>query len=327
MAWNVYGGTFGGLGPGMGTGKATPGSMIPIGPAEETTAAIDRVLERAQTGAVGAQREYWRLVMDRPNWCFLCNAEQVKAEMEKPEAERGKVSPQPLLWRMNEKTMVGVFTSESAAMETHRQMHNATPEMKDSELPQAAILAMPVPEAIRWLLTIPADKVSDIVVNRRSNISVAHIGINLLPGLYEWATDRLPDSLWDAFIKSVQDANQPGAWSRLRRRFGSITTWWLPADPGGSHTPLVAMDGGTGYLVVATDADAASRAFQRVVGDAAKDMKPRIGPIERSKLLKLVDTISAEEKGPKQAVINPGGTPAVIALAELAKILREPIPA
>lgn len=326
MAWNVYGGSTGGVGGGFGRSGGA-GAVSPIGPSTETTAALDQLLERAQQGVVGAQREYWKLVMDRPNWCFLCNTEQVKAEMEKPESERGKVSPQPLLWRMNDKSMVGVFTSESAAMETHRQMQNAPADAKDSDLPPAAILTMPVPDAIRWLLTVPSDKASDVVINRRSNVTVAHMGIHLLPGLYEWATDRLPDGLWDAFIKSVQDANQPGPWTRLRRRFASIGNWWLPADPGGSNTPLVVLDGDKPYLIVATHAEAAARAYQRVVGEAAKDTPPRIGPVAREKLLKLIETIGAEEKGPKHLAVNPGGATAVVSIEDMIKILKEPVPA
>lgn len=321
MAWSVYGGGFGG---GKPSSPGAPTAVGPVGPAAETTAALDAVLERVRQGGIGAQGEYWKMVMDRPNWCFLCNADHIKAELEKHGGDQSKVQPQPLLWNINDKTMIGVFTSEAAAMETHRQIHNATPETKDSDLPPAAILTMPVPEAIRWLFNVPADKVSDVVINRRVNVNVAHIGIAMLPRLYEWSTDRLPDALWDGFVKSVQEANQTGAWARLQRRFGMIDPWWLPADPGGANTPLVAVDGEKSYLVLATHTEAAARAFQRVVGDAAKDMKPRIGPIQRDKLLKLIDTIGAEVNGPKHAVINPGGRPAVIALADLGKILRQP---
>jgi hypothetical protein len=327
MAWSVYGGTFGGLGSSFQKGGSGSGPVSPIGPATETTAALDLMLERSQKGVPGAQRDYWKLVLDRPNWCFLCNPEGMKTELEKPESERKPIAPQPLLWTLNEKVMIGAFTSEAAAMETHRQMQNATPEMKDSDLPPAAILTMPVVEAIRWLQTLPRDRVTDVVINRRANVNVAHIGLSTLPSLYEWAVDRMPDQLWDHFIKSVQETNQPGSWARLRRRFAQLNPWWLPADPGGANTPLVAIDGDKGYLVLGTHAEGASRAFQRVVGEAAKDMKPRIGPVSRDKLLLLIDTISAEPKGPKHAIINPGGNPAIIELAELAKVLREPVPA
>ncbi|MBL9118409.1 MAG: hypothetical protein JNL80_00675 [Phycisphaerae bacterium] len=327
MAWSVYGGSSGGS---MGTpnlGRNVPGLAGPIGASVDTTAALDRILNSAQSGAPGAQREYWRAVMDRPNWCFLCNADPVKAEIEKPEADRQQVAPQPLLWRINDKTMVGVFTSESAAMETHRQIHNATPETKDSDLPPAAILTMPVPDAIRWLLSIPADRVSDIVVNRRSNVNVAYQPIQSLPALYEWVLDRLPDGLWDGYIKSVQDANHSQAWARLGRRFSAIRTWWLPADPGGANMPLVAVDADKKYLVVATHSDAAVRAFQRVVGEAAKDARPRVGPVQRDKLAELIDALLVEPEGPRHAVVNPGGHPATIELVELVRLLRVPVPA
>lgn len=326
MAWSVYGGSSGGSTGNLNLGRNVPGLAGPIGAAADTTAALDRILGSAQAGVPGAQREYWRAVLDRPNWCFLCNADPVRAEIEKPEAERQQVAPQPLLWRINDKTMVGVFTSDSAAIETHRQINNATPEMKESDLPPAAILTMPVPDAIRWLLSIPAERVTDIVVNRRANVPVAHQPIRSLPALYEWALDRLPEALWDSFIKSVQEANHSQAWARLGRRFSSVRTWWLPADPGGANMPMVAVDGDKKYLIIATHSDAAVRAFQRVVGEEGKDFKPRVGPVQRDKLAQLIETLLAEAEGPKHAVINPGGNPAPIELTELVKLLRAPLP-
>lgn len=320
MAWNVYGGSFGGMG--TGSQGLSKGGVVSL--ADETTAALDRVLERAQQGVVGAQRDYWKMAMERPAWFFLCNPDQAKRIMELPEAERGAAAPQPLLWSMNGKTMVGVFTSESAAMETHRQVHNATPETKNEDIPPAAMLSMPVPDAINWLSQIPADKVSDIVVNRRSNVTVAHMPIGMLPGIYEWATDSMPDQLWDNFIKCVQAANQPSNWGRLRHRFAAIQNWWLPADPGGSNTPMVVVDNDRRFLVLATHAAAAQRAFQTILkAMGGEEVKPRIGPVDRARLVQLLDAIGAEVNGPKEVAINLGGNAAVIAIAELAKIVRE----
>ena len=319
MAWSVYGSSFGGLGEGV-TGK--PGSGV-VSLADDTTSALDNLLTRAQAGEVTAQREYWKLVMERPAWYFLCNPEQAKALMAKPEAERGNASPQPLLWSMNGKTMVGVFTSEAAAMETHRQMHPAGPDAKPEDIPPAAMLSMAVPDAIGWLSNIPVDKVSDIVINRRSNTTVAHMPIAMLPGLYEWSTDSMPDSLWDAFIKSVQTANQPQAWGRLRHRFTELQTWWLPADPGGSNTPLVIVDNDKKYLVIATHTGGAERAFKTIVKASGNaEVQPRLGPLPRARLLQLLDALANETNGPKDVAINLGGNTAVIGMDELAKLLR-----
>lgn len=325
MAWSVYGGTFGGLGPGAGSGagagaKGASTGIPSVNVSAESTAELDRALERAQQGAVGAQRAYWKLAMDRPQWIFLCNAEHAKAMMEKPEAERAGGGPQPLLWSMNGKTMIGVFTSEAAAMETHRQMHNAGPETKNEDLPPAAMLSMPVPDAIAWISQVPADKVTDIVVNRRANVTVAHMPIAMLPGLYEWATDTMPDQLWDLFIKSVQQSNQPGGWARLRNRFTTLNTWWLPGDPGGSNMPLVVVDKERKFLVVATHAGAAQRAYRLVVQDPAA--QARIGPIPREQLAKLLEAVNAEPNGPKDVAVNLGGSTAGMKITDLVTILR-----
>lgn len=320
MAWSVYGGSFGGLGPGVagrsGGGSSGAGAASGSG---ESTAVLDAALARAQQGIAGAQQEFWKLAMAGPSWYFLCNPDQAKQILEKTEAERTGSVPQPMLWTVNGKAMIGVFTSEAAAMETHRQVHNAAADVANDQLPPAAILSMPVAEAINWLSMIPSDKVSDIVVNRRANVTVAHLPIAMLVGMYEWATNSMPDALWDLFIKSVQQANQPAGWGRLRARFAAIRTWWLPADPGGSNTPLVVLDGERKFLVLATHSDAAQRAFQTIVG---KDSKPRVGPLPREKLLQLLDAIGAEVNGPKEVAINLGGTPAVVALADLTKIVR-----
>ncbi|MDZ4755335.1 MAG: hypothetical protein SGJ11_12685 [Phycisphaerae bacterium] len=347
MAWNVYGG--------MGRTQQNPinPALAPV----EDTAALDRITLKMQAGDAVSQREYWLRVMDRPTWCFLCDPKiaQEMIEAGQPEtsqpgtsqagtsqageavagpadaaggpegesvakpAARHQSHPSPLSWTIEGRTMIGVFTSEAAALETHRQLHGVATGAVDSQVPQAAVMAIPVADAIAWLARMPVDKVKEVVFNRRNTVASPTAVITNLPGLYEWALDRLPDSLWDPYVRSVQAANQPQAWSRLRRRLALLDRWFLPLDPQGANVPLVVADGTRHFLALAVSAPLAQRAFTSIAG---KDVEPRIGQSPRADVVKMLETISADPKGPKEVAINVGGAPVVIELTAFITVLK-----
>ena len=307
MAWNVYGGT--------------QSPMAAASPAEDL-AILDALTKRMMEKDANAEREYWKRVMDRANWCFLCDPKMAQEAIAAKEAggDAAPRSPAPLSWTIDGKTMIGAFTSEPAAIETLRQIHGVQPGQTETNVPAAAVMAMPVADAVAWLSRMPADKVQHVVFNRRGTISSPTAPIANLAPMYEWCMDRLTDDLWDPFVRAVQTTNQPASWARLRRRLALIDTWFLPLDPGGANVPLVVADGERKFLALAATNNLAVRAFTAIAG---KDLQPRVGSAPRAEIVKLIEKVTTEEAAPKEIAINIGGAPIIIEAKALGEILTK----
>ncbi len=272
------------------------------------------VLESATDTTGNGMNRLWKAVFDLEHWHFI---QQFPPDGAAPEGPPPFGWPRPMASRVEGKLFILAFTSSDRVVACAN--HNELVHPKYG----IPLLEIPRDGAAEMLCRLDERQIDGVLFNQNKGEQGFFAPLTNIPTMYEWCLDRLPDGLFDPFVKSVTTSDARAGWQRLHRRLALMDQWLFIGDVTRPKSPQLYVHEGEPMLLVFTDDKHVSKGAALAGGADEQGRMPLI-PTTPLDAADFAGRVAAHGDGQVSSVLfNLGTSPFILPIQGLKAMIEQ----